>query len=38
MTINPIKLIKRWLDKRKAKKALEAKLKKLKEQDPFIYE
>lgn len=35
---NPIKLIKNWLKDRKRKKAIKAKLKKLREQDPFIYE
>lgn len=35
---NPFKLISNWLKERKRKKALEAKLKKLRDQDPFIYE
>lgn len=38
MTLNPIKLIKDWLATRKHKKALEAKLKKLQDEDPFIYD
>ena len=35
---NPFKFISNIIKERKRKKALEAKLKKLKEQDPFIYE
>ena len=35
---NPFAWIKHKIDQRKKKKALAAKLKKLKEQDPFIYE
>ena len=36
--MNPIKWIKNIIKERKRKKALEAKLKKLRDQDPFIYE
>jgi hypothetical protein len=35
---NPIKWIKDKIAERKRKKKLEEKLKKLKEQDPFIYD
>lgn len=35
---NPFKFISNWFAERKRKKALEAKLKKLRDQDPFIYE
>lgn len=38
MTLNPIKLIKNWLAERRHKKKIAEKLKKLKDQDPFIYE
>ena len=35
---NPFAWIKDKINQRRKKKALEAKLKKLKEQDPFIYD
>lgn len=35
---NPFKWIKNKIEERKKKKALAEKIKKLKEQDPFIYE
>ena len=35
---NPIRLVKRLIQKRKYKKQLEAKLKKAKEKDPYIYD
>jgi len=35
---NPITWVKNFFKERKRKKALAAKLKKLKDQDPFIYE
>lgn len=35
---NPIKWLKQKLEERKRKKKLEEKLKKLQEQDPFIYD
>jgi len=38
MTLNPVKLIKQWIANYKYKKRLAEKLKKLKDQDPFIYD
>jgi|TARA_R110000803_G_C11980651_1_gene320704 hypothetical protein len=35
---NPVKWVKKKLAERKYKKRMEAKLKKLQEQDPYIYD
>lgn len=35
---NPIRWIREWISKRKYKKKMAEKLKKLKDQDPFIYD
>ena len=35
---NPIKFVKEYIARRKYKKQLEAKLKKAKEKDPYIYD